>query len=577
MYRGLRGLWSYLFKYWRPVLAGMIFLMLSDAGQLYIPLIIRRVIDGLTAHEASSDWLRHECMVLFAFILGIVLARFCWRHFLFSAARRAELHLRERLLERVLSLPASFLARTPTGDVMALATNDLLAVRMALAMGMVALFDSTVLGAAALIMMASLDWRLMLWTAVPFPFLAVVMTLSLRLIYGRFDEVQASFERLTEKTRESIAGMRVLRAYVQAEGDAADFDRYSRDYYERSMSYVRVDSLFQPSIMLLAGLSTAILLGIGGGEVVRGQTTLGNFTAFSSYLALLTWPMIAAGWMLTLIQRGAASMARLLDMLERPEMDDSVPPVNGTSRAAGELEARQLTFRYNPEAPPALHELSFKVAAGGTLGLVGEVGSGKSTLALLLSRIYEPPAGTLFLDGRDVNSYPLAWLRSQVSWVPQESFLFSDTIAENLRLGSAEAGDEQLADISRFAAIHDEILEFPEGYETMLGERGVTLSGGQKQRLSLARALLKSAPILVLDDTMSAVDAEAERRILDHLRERVAGRTTVVISHRISAVRDLDWIIVLRGGQVAQQGRHADLLAVEGYYRELYELQELER
>jgi ATP-binding cassette subfamily B protein len=566
-------LFSLFWKNRRIVLLGLLCLVLSDACQLVVPLIVKNVVDGLQHGRETAAGLNHAMGGVALLVVVILVARNLWRHYLFGAARQVETSLRNDLLRKVLNMPTGYFQQIRTGDVMALATNDLLAVRMALAMGLVAGFDATVFAMVAVGAMLALDPVLLAWSILPFPVLFAIMAVALRLIFHRFDRVQAAFEDLTEKARESLAGMRLLRAYDQADGDQADFERYNQQCYDRQMAHQRVDAPYQPSIVVLAGLSVALLLGVGGQRVLNGQTTLGNFTAFVSYLGMMAWPMIAAGWLLTLFQRGAASLARIRALLERDEeahTDADAPP------ARGDLEVRDLTFGYPGQDRTALKKLSFKVPAGGSLGLVGEIGSGKSTLALLLSRIYEPPAGSIRLDGKPIEEQPLRWLRRQIAWVPQEAFLFSDTIEENLRLGQGSAGMDRIVAMSRLAAVDEEVREFPQDYQTPLGERGISLSGGQKQRLCLARALLKEAPVLVLDDTLSAVDAETEHAILEQLRGAMQGRTTLVISHRISSLRSLDWILVLRAGEVIEQGTHEGLLAQGGYYRDLYELQELE-
>jgi ATP-binding cassette subfamily B protein len=539
--------------------------------------VVRGVVDGLAGGDATGAWLARQALILFALALMVASFRFAWRHFFFSMARQAELSLRNRILDHVMTLSTRYFSKTRTGEIMALATNDVESVRQAIAMGFVAGFDASGYALVAIGAMLWLDPVLALWAILPLPLLSVIMAVSLRAIYNRWDAVQSSFEGLTEKTRESMAGMRVLRAYGQEEGDAADFEKSNFDYFTKYMRYVKVDAFFHPAILLLAGSSMAILLGVGGARVIDGRTSIGSFVAFASYLGMLTWPMIAGGWMMSLIQRASASMDRInalltvTDVEETPRADESF-----SKRAKGEIEVRDLTFSFPNQAAPALSNLSFSVPPGASLGIVGEIGSGKSTVAQLLCRIYDPPEGALFLDGSDLIQIPIAALRQNVAYVPQEPFLFSDTIAENLRLSKAEATLEEMRAVCRVAALDDEIMAFPQAYETLLGERGVTLSGGQKQRLCLARALLKPAPVLILDDTLSAVDAEAERRILAGLRDATSGRTHLVISHRVSAVRDLDAILCLERGRAIQMGTHEELSRAPGFYRQMVELQEVE-
>lgn len=571
MNRGLRGLIEYLWKYRGLVGLGLLGVIVSDVCQLIVPLVIQRGVDQLAGQQATRESLKTLGLALFTLAALGFLSKFAWRHFLFTASRKAELDLRNRLLAKVLRLPASEKSRI--GDFLALASNDVSSIQQALAFALLAAFDSVAFSLAALGAMLWLDWRMALWTILPFPLLAFVMVFTMRQIYYRWDVVQSTFSELTEKVRESIAGIRILRSFVQREGDCRDFERLNETYRDRTMDYVKVDAVNRPSIMFLAGGANAILLFVGGTRVLLGETTVGTFTAFTVYLALLTWPMIAAGWMLVLVQRGAASMARFLELLDLPE-EAEPPPVELSP--TGTLEIRGLTFRYPGEERPALEDLSFKLEPGQTLGIVGEVGSGKSTLVKLLIRLHEPPPGTVFLDGVDLRDLPLRQVREAISLVPQEAFLFSDTIEANLRLADPAASREALEEVTRTAALHKEILEFPNGYETMLGERGISLSGGQKQRLCLARALLKPAPVLVFDDTLSAVDHDTEHRILESLRQRQIQQTKLIVSHRISAVQEADAVLVLHQGRQTQFGTHAELVAQEGFYSELHRLQKLE-
>lgn len=570
---GIRALLAIFWRHRRRVAPGVLCLLMVDGAQLAIPLVVKAVVDGIVSAGVTSAWVGRQALVLLGLALTVALFRFLWRHFFFSTARRAEMEMRTRIFRHVLSLPSKFFTGTRTGEVMALATNDVESVREAVAMGFVAGFDASAYAVVAIAAMLWLDPVLALWTILPLPFLAVLMLFSLKAIYSRWDAVQVSFEAMTEKARESIAGVRVLKAYAQEEGDSKDFGRFSGDYYAKYMRYTRLDAMFHPTILAMAGACMAILLWVGGGRIIAGETSVGAFVAFASYLGMLTWPMIAAGWMGSLIQRASASMDRIQALLaEEPEKDAA----HGTGRPEdGGVEALGLTFCYPGQSHPALADLSFHLKPGEGLGVVGEVGSGKSTLVQLLCRIWDPPPGALRLGGFDLLDLPLSALRAAIAYVPQEAYLFSDTIEENLRVGNPEATAEEIEEACRAAAFHEEVLGFPAGYATLLGERGITLSGGQKQRLCLARALLKRSPLLILDDTLSAVDAATESRVLENLARWSEGQARIVVSHRVSAVRDLDEIVVLRRGRVVQRGTHRELMAQEGFYREMAELQQM--
>lgn len=540
----------------------MLGLILADAAQLGIPFLSQRVIDDL---REGPDTFIIGVIVALAFIAYA--ARCLWRYCLFGAARKCDIEIRRQIYDRAIHLDLTYHSKSSIGHMMALATSDVAAVRMALAFALMSSFDAVIYSLLSITALLRIDAGLAAVTLLPFPLLGFLMRYLMKWNYSTWDRVQQSIDELTEKSRESISGMRVLRTLVQDEGDAADFRRITAEQHRRFMTFVKVDGVYSPTILFLSGISSALLLAVGGQHVVDGRLTVGEFTAFASFLGQLSWPMVAAGWTLSLVQRATASMDRILTLLDSlPEPEQ--PLLEGTF--AGSLELRGLTFTYPTGVKPALADLSARVAAGGSLGLVGEVGSGKSTLTRLLQRLFEPPPGTIFLDGHDVVGMNLAQLRRQFAWVEQESFLFSATIEENLRLSGFE-GDVQTA--ARQAELHQEVLSFPDGYNTLLGERGVTLSGGQRQRLCLARALLKPAPVLLLDDTLSAVDADTEQRILASLSELRGRQTLLIISHRVSSVRDCDEILVLEEGRVVQRGRHEQLLAEDGLYKKLHELQ----
>lgn len=541
----------------------MVGLILADAAQLGIPFLSQRVIDNLREGPDRVLIALIVCLAILAYA-----ARCLWRYCLFGAARKCDIQIRRQIYDRAVHLDLTYHSNSSIGHMMALATSDVAAVRMALAFALMSSFDAVIYSVLSITALLRIDAGLALVTLLPFPLLGFLMRYLMKWNYQTWDRVQQSIDELTEKSRESISGMRVLRTLVQDEGDAAEFRRITAEQYRRFMTFVRVDGVYSPTILFLSGISSALLLAVGGQHVVEGKLTVGEFTAFASFLGQLSWPMVAAGWTLSLVQRATASMDRILTLLDAlPE--PSQQPVRAEP-FAGALELRSLTFRYPEGVRPALTDVSARVEAGGSLGLVGEVGSGKSTVTRLLQRLFEPPPGSVFLDGQDVTELNLSQLRQQFAWVEQESFLFSATIEENLRLSGVE-GDVQEA--ARKAELHQEVLSFPEGYQTLLGERGVTLSGGQRQRLCLARALLKPAPVLLLDDTLSAVDADTEQRILTALSCLRGRQTLLIISHRVSSVRDCDEILVLEEGMVVQRGRHQQLLAEEGLYKRLHELQ----
>lgn len=541
---------------------GVLGLIVADAAQLGIPFLSQRVIDDL--REGPDTKIIGLIVVLACLAYA---ARCLWRYCLFGAARKCDIEIRRQIYQRAIHLDLTYHSRSSIGHLMALATSDVAAVRMALAFALMSSFDAVIYSLLSITALLRIDAGLAAVTLLPFPLLGFLMRYLMKWNYSTWDRVQQSIDELTEKSRESISGMRVLRTLVQDQGDAAEFRRITAEQHRRFMTFVKVDGVYSPTILFLSGISSALLLSVGGQHVVEGRLTVGEFAAFASFLGQLSWPMVAAGWTLSLVQRATASMDRILTLLDsQPEPEQALV---GAS-FAGALEIRDLTFSYPNGVRPALLNLSAQVTAGGSLGLVGEVGSGKSTLTRLVQRLFEPPPGTIFLDGYDITELNLAQLRRQFAWVEQESFLFSATIEENLRLSGFE-GDVQEA--ARQAELHQEVLSFPEGYQTLLGERGVTLSGGQRQRLCLARALLKPAPVLLLDDTLSAVDADTEQRILAALAQLRGRQTLFIISHRVSSVRDCDEILVLEEGRVVQRGRHQQLLGEEGLYKRLYELQ----
>lgn len=564
--RNLARLISLLWTYPGHTLGGLIAIICSDLVQLSIPWITKGIVDQLEAQQMSKESLLlwGGLMLLLAAVSYI--SKQIWRHLILGAARRIEFELREKLLQKTLSLTMQRAKETETGKFMALASSDIPAVGQALAFGVVACFDSIFITLVAFSLMYRLSPELSAYALIPFPVLTTLMLLSLKVIYKRWDAAQQSLEDLTEKTRESLSGIRTLRAYVQAEGDLQDFEQKSLNYRDKLLHYVKVDALFSPLILLFAGSSSGILLYFGGGLVIEGSITVGTLAAFVGYLGLLTWPMIAAGWMLVLLQRGSASISRLDQILESDsEAEDK--PVLATATT---LEVRDLSFRY-PDQTMALKDWNLKLTPGRTLGIVGQVGSGKSTFLKLLQLLEDPPPGAIFLDGQDVSKFRPSSVRAIFSYVSQEPFLFSDTIANNLMMAKADATPEELAQSVELAALTSDLAAFPEGLETLLGERGISLSGGQKQRTALARALIKRAPILLLDDTLSAVDTVTEGRILEHLRseQKRRAQSAIIVSHRLSAVSQADEILVVDKARIVDRGSHEELSSRPGLYRDL--------
>jgi ATP-binding cassette subfamily B multidrug efflux pump len=574
----MRGILHYLWLYRARIFLGLVALFIVDGAQLIVPLIIRAAIDELTQTGTAQ-------LVLYAgYILGIAIVvaifRFFWRYFIFGASRMIRRDLRDRLYAHLVKLSANFFANTKTGDLMAHATNDVEAVQFACGMGVLALADAIIMVSFSLAAMLSINWQLVLYAFIPLPLVTVFVVVIGRMIHRRFTAVQEAFSLLTEKVREAISGVRVIKSFAQESGFAKDFGRTNDFFIEKNLSLVRVQGFFEPMIALLAGLSSAIVLLVGGQRVISGAISLGDFVAFTSYLGMLTWPMMALGFVINLMQRGAASMERIEKILRtEPEITDAPDAISFPARAS--LVCRSLTFRYPVAEPsangrPVLRDVSFSLEEGQKLGIIGLTGSGKSTLVHLLLRVFEPPENTLFIGGVDVRRIRLSELRRSIALVPQDPFLFSATIRENIAFGRPTASEEEIIEAAKLAGIYDEILEFPNGLDTIVGERGVSLSGGQKQRVAIARALLLDPTIIIFDDALSAVDAEKEEEILRNLRDFMESKTAIVIAHRISAVKDSDLILVFDQGQIVERGRHEDLLALDGIYARLHELQKAE-
>lgn len=566
---------SYFFEARWRLLAGFLSLLLVDALQLIIPRIIKWAVDDLTEGRVNPFGLLRYALYIVAISVSMNFIRFFWRYFIIGNSRKIEEKLRNRLFSHIQTLSFKFFNNTKTGDLMAHATNDMNAVRMASGIGLVAATDSVVLGSAALAFMFAINVRLTLMALSIAPFLIVTVLFFGKMLHKRFEGVQATFALLMERARENFSGIRVVKSYVQEKSETDKFSEISSLYVQDNMNLVKVWGMFFPTIMFFAHVSSAIVLLFGGGKVILTEISMGDFVAFTSYLGILIWPMMAIGWVINMLQRGAASLGRINKILDtKPDIEDGENLIE-TESVKGDIEFKNVTFSYNGSGP-ILTNVSLKVKQGETLGLVGRTGTGKSTLANLIPRLFDVQQGEITIGGHSLKRYPLKALRRSVGCVPQDTFLFSDTLRENITFGNANVPEEEIEEITSAAQLNKDLEDFPQGLDTLVGERGVTLSGGQRQRVAIARALLLDPEILILDDAFSSVDTDTEDAILHSLKKKREGRTTIIISHRISTVKDAHKIIVLDEGKIVEQGTHDELLKNEGIYSEMYYMQLLE-
>ena len=573
----LRRLLPYLRPYRREYAIGMTLVVVANFFTTLGPKFIEQGIDALRS-GAGFPAVRTAVWLLLAVAVVGGVARYGMRELLNSGSRRVETDLRDHLYRHLQRMSAEFYDRYPTGDVMARTTNDLLAVRMVAGPAMMYLVDTTIRALLIAPAMLAINARLTVTALVPLLGLPVAMVSLGQRVHRRSQAIQEQFSDLTSHAHENLSGVRVVRAYRQEGAETAGFRRLSDDYLARNLNLARVQGLFFPLLTLLGGLSALTVLYAGGRLVIAGTVSVGEFVAFGVYLAMLVWPMIALGWAVNLVQRGAASMGRINQLfreepaITEPESPASLPPARG-GRAV-EFQDVWVAYPGARERGSVLQGISFRVDAGRSLAVVGATGSGKTTLVDLLVRAYDPDRGAVLLDGVDLRRLPLAELRRAIGFVPQETFLFSETLRENVLLGAPDDG--RLERVAEVAQLAEALPALPNGYDTMLGERGINLSGGQKQRSAIARALAQEPPVFVLDDALSAVDAQTEAKILRALRGALSGRTSIIVSHRLAAVRDADGILVLDEGRIVEQGTHAALIAAGGRYWELLRRQQLE-
>jgi ATP-binding cassette, subfamily B, multidrug efflux pump len=582
--KNLRPLVPYLKRYRSGLFWGGLCVLFNNGLWILFPQVLRRAVNDLNS-GVTHEKLRTYALVIVGLALAKGLFQFLTRWVLIGISRDIEFDLRNDLFAHLERLSYSYYQRNRTGDIMARATNDLNAVRMLLGPAIMYSANTLVFTAGALGFMLAISPKLTAFAFLPLPIASVVIQYFGRRIHERFERIQAMFSDISARAQENFSGARVIRAYVQEQSEIAAFEGANQEYIRRSLGLVRLMGMLWPTLELMLGAAVVIVLWLGGRQVLLGKMNVGDFVAFNTYMVQLTWPVIALGWVINIFQRGTASLVRIQEILsQRPEIADKSVAGPGedarrsTSDIQGEIEFRNLNFAYNGVS--VLKDVNLRIPAGSSLAIVGPTGSGKTTLVNLIPRIYDAEAGTVLIDGRPIRQFPLDSLRRHIGFVPQETFLFSDTIRENIAYGLAKEDGEAVLDDIKAAAeaanIAQDIEGFPEGYNTTVGERGITLSGGQRQRTAIARALLRSPRILILDDALSSVDTNTEDKILNHLRVIMRGRTTIFISHRVSTVRNADSIAVLHQGRVVELGTHDQLIARNGYYTDLYNKQLLE-
>ena len=579
----LKPLWTYFVENRWALAAGILCLLMVDFLQLMIPLIIKKAVNLLVIQTAETGALLVRQAVIIGIIaLCIALFRYVWRHMLLGHSRKVEKGLRIRLYGHIQTLSLSFFHRMKTGDLMARAINDINAVRMACGMGLVALVDGFVLGTAAIGFMISIDWRLALISLIPAPVVVVLTRMIANQMSARFERVQKSFSDLTEQARESFSGIRVIKAHQRERWEYKRMEARGEQYVAESMNLARTLALFFPLMTLITNAGLVVVILLGGRYTIMGAITPGDFVAFISYLNLLTWPIMAMGWVISLIQRGSASMRRINGILDEvPEIRDPAgEKIQGhddiktpSEKARGGIEFRGLDFQYPGRKEYALKNVHLKIQPRETTAIVGRVGSGKTTLLQTIPRLLNVPENTVFVDGRDIRKIPLKGLRERIGFVSQDVFIFSDTVYNNVAFGSDGVMDEAVRQALDIAGIRDEMEALDHGLETLLGERGITLSGGQRQRLTIARAVAGNFPILILDDALSMVDTRTEEGILNRILDLRQNRTNVIVSHRVSTIRRADRIFVFDQGRLEEEGPHENLIRQGGIYSELYEEQ----
>lgn len=570
-------IWQYIRRYRLRYMAGILTLFFVDFFNIFIPKLTGSITDGLTASSMDMDDIKSYLLALLFLGAMLALGRFFWRYFLFGASRSIERSLRDDMFWHLEKLDVEYYNEHKTGDLMTRFTSDLNMIRMAIGPAVICVFDATVMTVMVIgQMMFYVNVRLTLLALIPMILICVGEIYYGKIMHPKYRQRQEAVSNLTDYVQESFSGVRVIKAFVRERAQMYGFLAANRNTMEKNLTVARLQAIVMPLLDVIIGLSSLITLIYGGYLALVGDITLGRFVAFNQYINMLVWPMLACGDAINMFSQGSASIRRVQEIFEEKPGVCDMPGVVSAPAVRGNITLSHLTFLHRGHSEPTLRDICLEIPAGTTLAVIGRTGSGKSTLVNLLLHLYNAKPGMILIDGQDINTIPLKDLREQIAYVPQDNFLFSDTLKSNISFGTQDTDMEAVVRAARASCIHENIIAFPDGYETMVGERGVTLSGGQKQRSSIARALIKDSPILILDDALSAVDTDTEEQILRNLKQNRKGRTTILIAHRISTIQNADIIMVLEDGKAVEVGNHASLMAFNGIYKNMFEKQQLE-
>jgi ATP-binding cassette subfamily B protein len=566
----------YIRKNLLKIIFGIILIIIIDAGQLITIKVMQKAIDGIGREGFTTTSLLYASLLILGITIVITTLRYFWRIAFLGTAWIIDRDLRQMYYEHLLKLSPNFFNKTKTGDLMAYATNDMNAVRMLIGFGFVVGVDIIVLSIASIFFMVGISLQLTLLAIIPMPILSIIIIYFGKEIHGRFRKVQKIFAAMSGKVQETISGIRVVKVFVQEQAELEKMSVQARDYVKENIALVKIFAMFFPMLFLVINISMGIVLVFGGEFAIFNEISIGEFVAFFQYLGMLIWPMIAIGWVVNLYQRGTASLKRLNSIFEvEPEViDENVD--TSIRELKGKVTFKDFNFQYNSQTPQIFENISFEIDVGKTLAIVGRTGCGKTTIIDLLTRVYNPPKNAIFIDDVELFKIPLKVLRDNVVMVPQDIFLFSDSIENNINLAKPDIDRIFVEEVTKYAQVYEDIIDFEDGFDTIIGERGVTLSGGQKQRIAIARALLTNPNILILDDSLSSVDTKTEKRILDLLIKLRRDKTTIIIAHRISSLQHADKIIVLNDKRIAESGNHKELLEKKGIYSDLFEKQQIE-